>query len=96
MLNNFYLEILANIPSEANVTRAKRHHSQWPLALRNCPVGELTLPWQHSAGGFAIGYLEKREEAEYTPALKVYIENLLVQEWLAEKRKTAQVQWHWV
>jgi hypothetical protein len=51
---------------------------------------------ERSPHGYWVGELQKRKGARLDARTRNSIEDLLFQEWLAERRKQATVRWHWL
>ncbi len=51
---------------------------------------------ERAPGGYQVGQVLQRRAARFDDRTRNTIEDLLFQEWLAERRKRATVRWHWL
>jgi hypothetical protein len=51
---------------------------------------------KRSAEGYWVGQLLQRRAARFDDSTRARIEDLVFEDWLAERRKHASIRWHWV
>lgn len=65
-----------------------------PSSARSCP--KAIIGPEPSPSGYWVGELLKREAARFDDRTRNSVEDLLFEEWLAERRERANVRWHWL
>lgn len=66
-----------------------------PPAFASASQDEILGP-EHSDEGYWVGQLLQRREARFDDRIRAKIQQLLFEDWLAERRKQAMIRWHWV
>lgn len=57
---------------------------------------DMILGPKRSAEGYWVGQLLQRRAARFDDSTQARIEDLVFEDWLAERRKHASIRWHWV
>ncbi|MEV0388667.1 TIGR04500 family putative peptide maturation system protein [Nonomuraea sp. NPDC050643] len=81
--------------AEAVVTVATRWAGELPGVLRDAPAGQDVGPEELPGGGFLTGRVLSRSPAAADPATLAAAGRAAFAGWLAERRATARVEWHW-
>lgn len=66
-----------------------------PVELRDLPAGAVGGPTR-VRDGFAVHQVQHRERAELDARTRAAVGDALFRDWLAEQRRQAPVQWHWL
>src|ERR1700693_4339342 len=66
-----------------------------PPAFASASPGTIIGP-ERSPEGYWVGQLLQQRAASFDDRTRARIEDLLFQDWLAERRKQATVRWHWM
>ncbi len=82
---------LPPLKGELETVFARELPSPFAGASANAIIGPERAPQ-----GYWVGELLKRKAARFDDRTRNSIEDLLFEEWLAERRKRATVRWHWL
>ena len=86
---------LALVPQNAHVIRTTKARKSWHSAFGSGILGDTIGPIP-SGKTYTVGYVISTQSAELNTQTRAKIQEILVQNWLAEQREIANIRWHWV